>query len=438
VLLVSPAAAQLPYPPPSDGLPGGVEELCGGPVVPDLPPGEPWRAASAASDELPELPRWCDGTCVVDIAFIYGDDAIGGTWPDGMPLGPQTLGELRLGIENAVNVNNIAWRRAGLDARLRIVGVERDPAVLNDQGQELARTVRRLPDIRRRFGADLLYSIAGASRRQCGLANARGPATLPETAARLAAVGTLTSSCLISTALAHEVGHNLGLAHNPEDDFPQIPYVPSGHGYRKFDHLDTGLYGSIMASGEVRFFSTPNHLVRGRVLGNAKESDAVRALRYTIPDATRYSPTLVPEAQGNPKDYGCNPDPISACLNNWRFSVHANYYAANDETGQARALDLFGLGDSASLFYFFHHTNPELLVKVVNGCWLNDHYWVFGSAATDLKYEVIVGDLAAVDAAGEPTRAWYTHESGGVIRGSNGYSTEAGVISDTRAFPCKP
>ncbi|MXZ37331.1 MAG: hypothetical protein F4Z19_03555 [Holophagales bacterium] len=439
VLLALPVTAQPPYAPPTEGLPQGVGEFCGGPIVVDLPHDEPWRATWAARDELPDLPRWCDGTCVVDIAFIYGDDAVGGARPDGRPHGPQTLGELRRDIEYAVNMNNIAWRRAGLDARLRIVGVERDPRVLTDQWQELRRSKERLPEVRRRFGADLLYSITPASR-QCGLAHARGRGTSAQSAVRLAAVGAVTSACLTTTALAHEVGHNLGLAHHPEDVVsPTVPYVPFGHGYRKFDQAGVGLYGSIMGGGEVYAFSTSEHPVRGRALGDPQVRDAVRALRYTIPDATRYSPTVIPEAQQNPKDYGCKLSSINACVNNWRFTVFADYSTETLEKGQARVLDTFGLGDSASLFYFFDHANPELLVKVINGCWLNDHYWVFGSAATDLKYNVVIGDLATADAEGQVSHYnWYTHRGGGLIIGPNGYSTDAGVISDTRAFPCNP
>ena len=50
------------------------------------------------------------------------------------------------------------------------------------------------------------------------------------------------------------------------------------------------------------------------------------------------------------------------------------------------------LGDSTSLFYFLSADNPELLLKVMDGCASNGRYWVFGSAATDLEYEVEVAD----------------------------------------------
>ncbi len=193
---------------------------------------------------------------------------------------------------------------------------------------------------------------------------------------------------------------------------------------------DTGYFG--------RFSSSD--LLHGRVIGNAEESDAARALRYTIPNATGYAPTVVPEAQEDPEDYGCATATGYSCLNNWRFGVSAYFAAAPNEYGSARKVETYGLGDSASLFYFFDSTNPELLVKVVNGCWLNDHWWVFGSAATDLEYTIWVGDHASgLDSNGRPAKfISYHHRGDGVIVGYNGYSTGAGVINDTKAFPCAP
>ncbi|HVS14241.1 MAG TPA: hypothetical protein VMV46_09970 [Thermoanaerobaculia bacterium] len=46
-------------------------------------------------------------------------------------------------------------------------------------------------------------------------------------------------------------------------------------------------------------------------------------------------------------------------------------------------------------FWFFEPSNAELLVKVLDACAVNDRYWVFISAATDLGFEVLVEDFAA-------------------------------------------
>jgi hypothetical protein len=91
------------------------------------------------------------------------------------------------------------------------------------------------------------------------------------------------------------------------------------------------------------------------------------------------------------------------------------------------------LGDSGALFFFFEPDNPEMLVKVVNGCAINGHWWVFGSAATDLSYKVNIYPLGSSFSEG---RREYQHRGSGRITSDHGYSTRAGVIADTSAFRC--
>lgn len=47
----------------------------------------------------------------------------------------------------------------------------------------------------------------------------------------------------------------------------------------------------------------------------------------------------------------------------------------------------------SSLFWFFSPANWELLVKVLDGCEENGHFWVFTAAATDIVYAVEITDL---------------------------------------------
>ena len=58
---------------------------------------------------------------------------------------------------------------------------------------------------------------------------------------------------------------------------------------------------------------------------------------------------------------------------------------------EARVVDA-GLGPHMALFYFDSPHNPEVLVKVLDGCALNGHRWVLVSAATDLPVRVIIQD----------------------------------------------
>ncbi len=119
------------------------------------------------------------------------------------------------------------------------------------------------------------------------------------------------------------------------------------------------------------------------------------------------------------EDHGCLEWGLNACLQDGRFSVAAFYTDPDEGRRNARIKDAL-IGDEASLFWFFEFDNPELLVKVLNGCGVNGKYWVFGSAATDLKYSVEVLDLATGQ------RATYSRDAGNPL------------IRDTDRFPCRP
>lgn len=77
---------------------------------------------------------------------------------------------------------------------------------------------------------------------------------------------------------------------------------------------------------------------------------------------------------------------------------------------------------SSLLFYFFSPDNWELMVKVLDGCAINGHFWVFGAASTDVEYEITIRDRDA-----DLTRSW-RHEAG----------TPAPALTDTTAFACTP
>jgi len=88
---------------------------------------------------------------------------------------------------------------------------------------------------------------------------------------------------------------------------------------------------------------------------------------------------------------------------------------------RADALD-FGLGNGKSaLLYFFERDNAEVLVKVLDGCAINGHRWVFVAPVTTLAFNLRVDDPAS-------GRSW-TH---GNPRGGG----TAATASDLAAFPC--
>ena len=94
---------------------------------------------------------------------------------------------------------------------------------------------------------------------------------------------------------------------------------------------------------------------------------------------------------------------------------------AGGVSGEARAIPLEGLGVSAGgLFWFFGQENPEMLVKVLDGCGVNGNYWVFYSAGTNVGFTVTVDDTAT------GRRRTYDNED----------RTAAPPVQDTAAFSC--
>lgn len=78
-----------------------------------------------------------------------------------------------------------------------------------------------------------------------------------------------------------------------------------------------------------------------------------------------------------------------------RFRVQVAYETAQNGglKGQGSAVPLASLGvTSGGLFWFFSPTNPEMLIKVLDGCEVNGRYWVFHAASTNLGLTTLVTD----------------------------------------------
>jgi len=88
----------------------------------------------------------------------------------------------------------------------------------------------------------------------------------------------------------------------------------------------------------------------------------------------------------------CQPDATTLCLNNNRFKVQATWWDYSGNTGPGTVVP-YGSSDSG-MFWFFASTNWEMLIKVLNGCGSNNHYWVYAAATTDVKYQLHVTDTS--------------------------------------------
>ncbi len=86
---------------------------------------------------------------------------------------------------------------------------------------------------------------------------------------------------------------------------------------------------------------------------------------------------------------------IFLCLQEGRFLVDVTQENENGLTRSfGKAIHLEGLDDTGA-FWFFDEDNIELTVKVLDGCGVNGHYWVFIASGSTVEYEVAVVDNLA-------------------------------------------
>jgi len=83
------------------------------------------------------------------------------------------------------------------------------------------------------------------------------------------------------------------------------------------------------------------------------------------------------------------------CLLN-RFSISARWRtdpAGTLTNGQAQVAGVANAG--SGLFQFFSPDNWEIMVKALNGCGLNNRYWIFSAATTNVFYRMDIFDIRA-------------------------------------------
>ena len=166
-------------------------------------------------------PRADDGT-VIDVMAVY------------TPAAAALLGSeaaARLSIESAVALANVTYENSGVNFRIRLVHLARvDYAEVGDATDlnRLRNTSDGHMDIvhqwRNQYAADLVVLIPGtsaANRSYCGIANL--PTFLP---APSSAFSITEALCISDITFAHELGHNMGKAHDHANaSFAVHPYA---------------------------------------------------------------------------------------------------------------------------------------------------------------------------------------------------------------------
>jgi streptogramin lyase len=94
----------------------------------------------------------------------------------------------------------------------------------------------------------------------------------------------------------------------------------------------------------------------------------------------------------------CVPNATTLCIDDqpndrrWQLTVtYSTQGGSLSGSGQAVALNSLGV-EQGGLFWFFDPTNPEMLVKVINACSFNQHFWVFSAATTNVGLNLVLRD----------------------------------------------
>ncbi len=129
---------------------------------------------------------------------------------------------------------------------------------------------------------------------------------------------------------------------------------------------------------------------------------------------TRSEAVRVPASAGDETD--CEPDSPALTLRGG-YTVSMCYETSKGEVGDAGDWELDS--EQSGLLYFFDRDNVEVLLKVLDGCGVNGHRWVFVAPVTDLAFNLVVEG---------PNGHRWTH--------SNRLGQTADAASDTSAFRC--
>ncbi|MEE8522554.1 MAG: ELWxxDGT repeat protein [Thermoanaerobaculia bacterium] len=89
-------------------------------------------------------------------------------------------------------------------------------------------------------------------------------------------------------------------------------------------------------------------------------------------------------------NHECVPSSETLCLAGDRFQARSLW---RDRSGDSSPGSAAELDADAGTFWFFDGETPELAVKVLDGRSLNDHFWAFSGAATDLAVELHLLDV---------------------------------------------
>ncbi len=224
---------------------------------------------------------------------------------------------------------------------------------------------------------------------------------------------------------ANGPGHRSGSRVNPNSDRTAgyggaVPSSTAHAAYRQ--EATVPLFLETHAGEDVMIYAVGRTAenVRGTV-PNTKVFDWIKDGFAGRGSAPRPGPSPDPPPDPNP---GPAQDPVGTCTPttvvlqfDGGYEVSMCYVTQDGESGPVKAE---AWSSEAGILWFFGRNNPEVLVKVLDGCGVNGHRWAFVAPVTTLDFNL-----------------WITGPDGSRWTHGNPQGATASTKSDITAFPCQ-
>jgi hypothetical protein len=355
---------------------------CHGGVSPHVEGGLP-RSKAARATAAPFASPSAQST--VDVLVLY-------THPVLVKLG--SVAAVRANVQTSIDMANTSYQNSQINARVRLVGLEELPNFQAEDGQsehEL-RAFRIDPTaaaLRRKLGADLVSLYVEQMDDACGIGYEMERDSLDSSFAPYA-YSVILRRCGFLT-LAHEMGHNMGCAHDPDNAGltpaeAAFPYS-FGHGINLQFHTVMAYPGVCPDHCPlIANFSNPDVPYNGIPTGIPDQRDNHRTIENTrdlVATFGEASTTPGPPGPTTP----CRPDSKTLCLLGNRFQVQLTWENQFDgSSGVGKAIPRTNL---AGFFTFGDPSNVELMIKVLD---FGSVVKVFYGELTDLHFSLTVAD----------------------------------------------